>query len=225
MTWPVAIKARNPYGVSGIPHAYLIGHDGVVVWEGHPARLSDDIVEKAVRAIPDWSSRGGSRAKRAGKDLDKGAYGKAWRAAKDVLGRDRVDDDDRTACEAMVEHVEAVADRKFEYVDALVDAGDVSRAMEVLEEVDSTFDRTEWGDRAADRLKELRRDDRASALLDAEENVAKILRRFPPTADEDDCQTVKKFLERFRERAEGDAVAYLDHLIEIYSERWTAKRT
>src|SRR5262245_56720586 len=39
-TYPIGIdgggKTTRAYGVTGLPHAYLLGVDGRVVWEGHP---------------------------------------------------------------------------------------------------------------------------------------------------------------------------------------------
>jgi thiol-disulfide isomerase/thioredoxin len=37
--YPIGTGTRlaDKYGVSGIPHAFLVGRDGKLVWEGHPA--------------------------------------------------------------------------------------------------------------------------------------------------------------------------------------------
>jgi hypothetical protein len=40
----------DAYGVTGIPHAFVIGRDGNLVWEGHPADGLDAQVEKALNA-------------------------------------------------------------------------------------------------------------------------------------------------------------------------------
>lgn len=39
MKYPVAVEStsKSDYGVTGIPHAFLIGKDGKIIWHGHPA--------------------------------------------------------------------------------------------------------------------------------------------------------------------------------------------
>ena len=50
MTYPIGAgsSTSNLYGVSGIPHAVVIGRDGKVVWEGHPMSGLDGAVKKAL---------------------------------------------------------------------------------------------------------------------------------------------------------------------------------
>lgn len=47
VTYPVARAARAfaDYGVRGIPHAFIVGRDGKVLWRGHPGSISDGMVE------------------------------------------------------------------------------------------------------------------------------------------------------------------------------------
>jgi len=42
-------STSNDYGVTGIPHAVVIGKDGKVVWEGHPMSGLDKAVEAALK--------------------------------------------------------------------------------------------------------------------------------------------------------------------------------
>jgi hypothetical protein len=41
-------RLHDKLGVEGIPHAFLIDPQGKIVWEGHPASLTTDIIEKAL---------------------------------------------------------------------------------------------------------------------------------------------------------------------------------
>ncbi len=46
-------KLKSKLGVTGIPHAFLIGPTGRIVWEGHPGALSERTIAKAlVGALP-----------------------------------------------------------------------------------------------------------------------------------------------------------------------------
>jgi thiol-disulfide isomerase/thioredoxin len=42
-------KLSKELGITGIPHAILINKAGEVVWEGHPAGLKDDEIEKLLK--------------------------------------------------------------------------------------------------------------------------------------------------------------------------------
>ncbi len=39
----------NDYGVTGIPHAVVVGKDGKVAWEGHPMNGLDKAIEAALK--------------------------------------------------------------------------------------------------------------------------------------------------------------------------------
>lgn len=42
-------KLNKELGISGIPHAVILNKAGEVVWEGHPAGLTDADIEKALK--------------------------------------------------------------------------------------------------------------------------------------------------------------------------------
>ena len=51
MNYPNGISKDlvQQYGVTGIPHAFLIGKDGKLLWRGHPMQLTDAILEGALK--------------------------------------------------------------------------------------------------------------------------------------------------------------------------------
>lgn len=52
MDYSVAVgggKLQQAVGVNGIPHAFVVGKDGKVLWEGHPMKLTDAEIEKALK--------------------------------------------------------------------------------------------------------------------------------------------------------------------------------
>ncbi len=51
MKYPIAVgcKSSGQYGVSGIPHAFVIGKDGKIAWEGHPMSGLDKAIEAAIK--------------------------------------------------------------------------------------------------------------------------------------------------------------------------------
>ncbi len=87
--YPMAAGSQSSreYGVRGIPSAFLIDGEGQIVWQGHPARLTDDIIQKAIDDTlarrdqwdpgprPDFLKKAVALAK-------KGSVGAAWSEAE-----------------------------------------------------------------------------------------------------------------------------------------------
>jgi cytochrome c biogenesis protein CcmG/thiol:disulfide interchange protein DsbE len=42
-------KLGEKFGITGIPHAFIVGKDGKIVWEGHPMRLAEADIEKVLK--------------------------------------------------------------------------------------------------------------------------------------------------------------------------------
>lgn len=42
-------KLSKEFGVSGIPHAFIVDKAGKIVWEGHPMRMKEADVEKVLK--------------------------------------------------------------------------------------------------------------------------------------------------------------------------------
>lgn len=90
MTYPTGAGASNAsaraFGVSGYPSAYLINHEGVVIWKGHPSSLSTGIIEEAiVAAEADGPWDPGERHEVLDKAVEAAKAGKmgvAWKAAE-----------------------------------------------------------------------------------------------------------------------------------------------
>ena len=52
MEYNVAVggaEIEKKFGISGIPHAFVVGKDGKIVWEGHPMELKEGVIEKALK--------------------------------------------------------------------------------------------------------------------------------------------------------------------------------
>lgn len=81
-----ASSSFRSWGVKGRPSAYLIDHEGIVIWAGHPGSLSDGIIEEAVaRAEADGPWEPGERHEvlsKAVKMAKDGKLGGAWKAAE-----------------------------------------------------------------------------------------------------------------------------------------------
>ena len=52
MDYNVAVggaEVEKKFGINGIPHAFIVGKDGKIVWEGHPMQLADAEIEKVLK--------------------------------------------------------------------------------------------------------------------------------------------------------------------------------
>ena len=55
MTYTIGLddnkQTVHAYGIKSIPMAYLIGRDGKVIWQGHPAQLKEGQIEEALQSV------------------------------------------------------------------------------------------------------------------------------------------------------------------------------
>ncbi len=53
MDYTVALDEKKElgkkFGITGIPHAFIVGKDGKIAWHGHPMQLKDADIEKAMK--------------------------------------------------------------------------------------------------------------------------------------------------------------------------------
>lgn len=78
-------KLKSWFGVSGIPHAALIDPTGKVVWDGHPAELNKEILEKhLVGSLPKPMWEWPASAADARSALKKGKLADALAAAAKI---------------------------------------------------------------------------------------------------------------------------------------------
>ena len=53
MEYTVALDAggkfAEQFGISGIPHAFIVGKDGKIVWQGHPMQMKESDIEAALK--------------------------------------------------------------------------------------------------------------------------------------------------------------------------------
>jgi thiol-disulfide isomerase/thioredoxin len=42
-------KLGEKFGITGIPHAFIVGKDGKIAWEGHPMQMTEADIEKVLK--------------------------------------------------------------------------------------------------------------------------------------------------------------------------------
>lgn len=181
--------------VRGIPAAMLIDPTGEVVWRGHPASLSDAVVEKALEgALPKPFFELGKAAKGVQKELAKGELAKALEEARELEAEGEGNGAEiRAAVEAMIKaHLEKlrrareVGDflRLSERGEALLDGlGDLPESVELQTWLDELDD-----DKSAQaviavqkKIRDLRED---VAELRKQKDAAKLIDKLEKLAEE-----------------------------------------
>jgi thiol-disulfide isomerase/thioredoxin len=83
MDYPIALAMSPGYQVTGIPHSFLIGTDGRLLWRGHPATLDHAEIDKAlVGACSAFVAAGLGEVHALRKQQE---FGAAYLKAKDLL--------------------------------------------------------------------------------------------------------------------------------------------
>jgi len=177
------------YGGGGIPHAYLIGADGVVVWEGHPGNLQNDQIEAAVR-LAFALRKVAPELKQAATSFEKGKLADARAQA--------------LAAKAKGGEVEQDADYIVARIDEIVAAwkqdaekGDCIDALDALGRIQQHYPGTEEAKAAAAKEKEIRADPAAQKELAAWKQLEKIRKDIQRAeGEEKKLKPVKKKLEK-----------------------------
>jgi hypothetical protein len=164
---------KVPNQLEGIPAAYLFDSKGKLVEAGRPAEMKQTIVE-LIKSEPHFLVEGRT-FKEMNKHVDALKHTKAYgKMLKDL--EKEVDKEGRAGKEAkfLVKQIrdygkeKYAAARKLESTDAL-------RSFETYSEVAAMWKGVDIGDKATERLKELKKDDGFQAELKASQLAAQIL--------------------------------------------------
>jgi hypothetical protein len=175
--YPIVAEASDSmraYGRSSYPSAFLIGPDGRVVWDGHPASLDNGTIETAlesVRVLPAFPDVLG-RAARYFEDLK---YGKALKAVEAELARERLEGDDLSAAEAIRDWFHWYAASNLEDAARQMEEGAFYEASLTYERIEDLFDGHDFETQAKDALKDLLDDADRKREVKAGERLARIL--------------------------------------------------
>ena len=204
ITYPVGLSGdyQSGYGGGGIPHAYLIGPDGEVIWHGHPASLRDDDVEKACRRAKDFYLRKVVPAlKSAASAFEKGKLSDAKSlatAAKEKGGGDREVDADADYILKRVDEMIAFWKSAIEKATA---EGQYADVFDLLDMIQKHYPGTEEATAAAAQEKELKADPGVKRELDAWKALDKIIDQARRAeGDERKLKSVVRKLEKFVEK-------------------------
>lgn len=116
MDYPIALAKADGYDVQGIPHSFLIGTDGKLLWRGHPASLDVALIEKAlVGAVSPFVAPGLAEV---GELRKKQEFGTAYLKAKDLLAAGGLTERAAAQATRWTQEIEAEVQARTEGADA-----------------------------------------------------------------------------------------------------------
>lgn len=160
------MKLMSKVGAGGYPSAALIDENGVLVWQGNPGALTDDIIRGVLPAaldLPVWEWP--ESAAKARKMFVKGDIAKALEEAA-KLGEDGA---------AVHTALQGVVTGKVAGLETLMKGGDWLAVEDRLELLDDALDGLPEHDQVEAAADILKKDKVAQEILDAQKKVRKML--------------------------------------------------
>lgn len=198
-----AASSFRSWGVKGRPSAYLIDHEGVVIWAGHPGGLSDGIIEEAVaRAEADGPWEPGERHEvldKAVKMAKDGKMGGAWKAAESARKKAADLPAAIAAIDAFQAEIRERGMRQLAKSTAMSEEGRYFQAAERLEAQLDVFKGAPFEDEWKDTIKAWT----SSKECKTEYGLDKKRRAALAAAREGDIEKALKELKKLIEKAEG----------------------
>jgi thiol-disulfide isomerase/thioredoxin len=197
-SYPVSAGGAPNYRTDGgIPHGWLVGVDGKVIWEGNPHDAKFDQLLEAELAKVRFPGLGLSEVAKpvmpAVAKFMKKDYAGARTQAEKCLAKDGIDDAARADAEHLVAKVRKIADDRFARAEAFEQEQRYLEAQELYTWLSKAFRRADEGDRAAARLKEMKKDKDIRHEIDAAVALEKLLPRLEGQPAEVRTAALEKF--------------------------------
>lgn len=179
VNYPVATSGGNAYQTGGgIPHAWVIGVDGKIIWEGNPRNGMDKVVEEELKKVKYPGLGKAEVAKEAVKvavQYTKGQYTAARKEAKKLAENEKSSDEAKADAQFIAERVTKLAASKLEEAKAAEAAKDYAKALAIYDWIAKNFKGDEEGTAAEAKVKELKADKDVKREMDAQVAFNKII--------------------------------------------------
>jgi thiol-disulfide isomerase/thioredoxin len=180
-SYAVSAGGANNYRTNGgIPHGWLIGVDGKVVWEGNPGDGKFDQLLRAEMAKVRFPGLGRNDFDPAlNKALERYTAKKdvagARKEARKVLEAKGSSEKARADAQDLIDRLTGLATRRAEEAQAAEAAGDWVTAMDAWGWLAQSFGKEPEGEPAKARLDELKKDEKVKKELDAHKRLEALL--------------------------------------------------
>lgn len=209
-------KSGAHYGVSSPPYAYLIGADGVALWQGNPATEAEGVeklIEKSLRHAQYFAldREVDGKLKPALAAAEKGEFGRAWKEAAKFAE----DADGKLAADAKYFHEKlgAFAQKGLDLAHALAKEGNYFEASQILDRTAKRFAGHPAGATAEITLKEWAADPKISGSIEAQRLLDKADTLYNQRKLTQAKSAYEAFLKKFpQHEAAKDAQAKLDEV-------------
>jgi len=189
------IKASNvlkTYGGTGYPSAWVLDVEGKVIWKGHPAGLTDAMVEDWVKDLaPVKITKEVHKVlKNAVEAYNKGEFGKAESEVDKYLSSDDpVVKTDAEFVDGVIEKRRAIGEAKAAKAR---DLGDLPKLATLLEAEAKAFDGSEHGKKCAEEAKSIKASKEFKDCVKAQSELDKL----KPKINDMKAEKAKKALEK-----------------------------
>ena len=201
---PIICKADSAaYSTGGIPSAYLIGADGTVLWQGHPASLSDSEIESGLKKVAKkhrvstWAFTIAKNLPElpeamSGIDklLEKMKFGAALKKADQCLAK--MEGDDKESGQKVRDFIAARGEESMKKAAEMVRERDVYEAYLLLEKVKDDYKGHALSKQAKDQAKAIKSGSETKLEFKAAEKFAKIKKEMKEEKDAEDKLKVLK---------------------------------
>jgi len=173
MTYAVGGGSRSggPYGVRGIPHAFIVDPSGIIAWEGHPMGGLDAALERQIKKTPPtlMSPKQKAAAMALLDRVEKALKGKDYATAAALLAKvpaPEADPEVKGRAEAVKAALLEAAGKQMANAEALLKEKKYYEASIRLEEVIAVAPGSEPAAKAQEQFKALRLDKKRWAAVE-----------------------------------------------------------
>lgn len=182
-TWPQYLdqgsKVSSHFGVKGIPHVFLLGPDGKVLWRGHPAGGLDQQLQKAFKEHPPQLTdpKMLAKANETLAQIETAVKSGEAAAAIKLLGKlpaeAKKDAEFAARAEEVQKGLEVAARAMLAEVEPQIEAGKYAEAVARLRELTAALNGLPVGEEAKKRLGALQSDPAVRSAIESGEKQAR----------------------------------------------------
>ncbi|MDA3962096.1 MAG: redoxin family protein [Planctomycetota bacterium] len=212
ITYPITVgpDIGKAWGVTGIPHVFVVDVNGKIAWHGHPGALQDSIIEQELKKVSTSIAAGSSPSfDTASKDPEVAQVEQAISAGHVGKGLDalqKLEKKGKAAATASIATVEKWISTQQAEIDSLREAGDTYAAYQISGMLSKQLTGDDRAKTYSKLARELKKDDGYKAGQECEKIAA-----IPEDARSDPRFTamVDKFLKKYPEGFYADKVRAL----------------
>jgi len=165
--------AMKAYGVTGIPHAFLIDKDGKVLWADHPSNLKESDIEKALEGATPPGGKLTGQLEPVQMLLDKGQAGRALATLVTLQQSGKLPAEAKEQAQKAQARLEREAKAALAHVQELLTKGTAFQAVLAFQDIATRFEGSEHGSAAQAALERMGKDEAGKRAVDAAARIQK----------------------------------------------------